>query len=153
MQDPDGASDPDPGRRGRLRPVTELIGTMAVVASLVYVGLEVNQNTRAIRTSTSQSVYTQYMDARGSILGAPDVAELMIRADTAWESLTLADSARYEATLDFELNVYEAVHTNLTQGTLEPDMDSVVNAVTCPHSEEYARRQGEWVDCWGSVYA
>ena len=38
-----------------VRRAIDAVGTAAVVPSLVYVGVQVRQNTRAIQTSTSQS--------------------------------------------------------------------------------------------------
>lgn len=108
------------GEPGRLRHTAEAVGIIAVVLSLVYVGLEVRQNTSAIQTSTSQSVYAQFMDATMPALENPELAELIVRADTAPNSLSRADSLRYDLYLTFGINVYEAVYTSLEQGTMEP---------------------------------
>ncbi len=104
--------------------IRETLGFLAVVAGLVFVGLEVRQNTLAIQTNTSQNVYTQYMDAARPAMENPDLAELIVRADTAPGSLSLADSLRYDLYLDFNLNLYESVYTNVAQGTMEPGMAS-----------------------------
>lgn len=110
--------------RGRLRGALELVGAAAVVLSLIYVGLEVRQNTRATQTATSQSIYSQFMDSMLPVLENPDLAELMVRADTAPASLSRADSLRYNLSLNFQINVHEAVYTNLAQGTMAPGMAS-----------------------------
>lgn len=108
----------------RVRQTIDVVGTVAVVVSLVYVGVQVRQNTSAIHTSTSQSVFTQYMDAKAPSMESPELAELIVRADSAPGSLSLADSLRYELYLDFEINLYEAIYTNVAQGTMDLGMAS-----------------------------
>ncbi len=64
------------------------------------------------------------MEAKLPVLENPDIAELIVRADTAPASLSQADSLRYELALNFEINIYEAAYTNLSQGTMDPGMAS-----------------------------
>jgi len=48
--------------QSRLRFVTEVVGLSAVVASLGFVGMEIRQNTAAIRSATTQAVSDQAME-------------------------------------------------------------------------------------------
>jgi hypothetical protein len=128
--------------------IRETLTGLGVIASMVFVGMEIRQNTSAIQTNTSQSVYTQYMDAVGPAMESPELAELIVRADTAPGSLSLADSLRYDLYLDFELNVYEAVYTNVVQGTMELGMASGwlrgMSSWLCrPGGDEYWRAYAE----------
>ena len=100
---------------------TDVVGTAAVVVSLVYVGLQVRQNTAAIHTSTSQEVYQQYQEQSLLLMESAELAEIILRASQAAE-LTPVDSVRYDGYLNVMLNLYEAVYTNALQGTLEPEM-------------------------------
>jgi hypothetical protein len=54
----------------------------------------------------------------------PELVELMVRADSAPGSLSHADRLRYDLALELEISVYEAVYTNLAQGTVEPGLAS-----------------------------
>ena len=90
--------------------------------SLVYVGVQVRQNTAAIQTSTSQEVYQQYQEQALLVVENADVAALLVQADRELAALSPVDSLRYRRWLNVTLNVYEAVYTNALQGTMEADM-------------------------------
>ena len=106
----------------RWRSLTDAVGTIAVVLSLVYVGVQVRQNTSAIQTNTSQSVYTQYSDVIVPVLESEALAEVISRAGRAPESMSASDSIQYDMYLNLRINVLEAVYTNSEQGTLEVGM-------------------------------
>ena len=101
--------------------VTDVVGTGAVVVSLIYVGLQVRQNTAAIQTSTSQELYQQDQERQLLVMESAELAEIILRASQSAE-LTPVDSVRYDRYLDVSLNLYEGVYTNALQGTLEPEM-------------------------------
>ena len=94
-----------------------------MVVSLIYVGLQVRQNTAAIQTSTSQELYQQYQEQGLLVMESAEIAEIILRASQSAE-LTPVDSVRYDSYLDVNLNLYEAVYTNALQGTVEPEMAS-----------------------------
>jgi hypothetical protein len=109
------------GRRGRVvwRDVAELAGQLAVVVSLVYVGVQVDQNTRAVQTETSQSLYFQGSARVLPVLESPEVADLLLRASRAPESMSANDSVRYSYFLNLQLNEFEAAFTSVRLGTMD----------------------------------
>ena len=108
--------------RGRWARLTEIIGTVAVVLSLVYVGLQVRQNTRAIQTATAQGVNEQHAATIRLIIESPEFADLLVRAERAPASMSAADSLRYDGYLNQRINVYETVYTSWVAGTMEDGM-------------------------------
>lgn len=109
--------------RGRwARVVAELVGTGAVVVSLVYVGLQVRQNTGAIQTATSQGVNAQHAETIRLILESPEFADLLVRAERTPASMSAVDSLRYDWFLNQRINVYETVYTSAVAGTMEEGM-------------------------------
>jgi len=109
----------DPARWSR---VTDIVGTGAVVVSLLYVGLQVRQNTAAIQTSTSQEVYQQNQEQGLLVMESAEFAEILLEASRDLATLSPIDSIRYHHYLNVSLNTYEAVYTNALQGTMESDM-------------------------------
>ena len=109
-------------RPGRWRGITEIIGTVAVVVSLVYVGFQVKQNTAAIQTATTQGVNEQHAATIRLILESAEFADLLVRANRSPESLSVADSLRYDWFLNQRINVYETVYTSAVAGTMEEGM-------------------------------
>jgi hypothetical protein len=93
-----------------------------VVVSLIYVGLQVRQNTAAIQTSTSQDVYQQNQEQGLLVMESGEMAEILLKASRDPASLSPVDSIRYDNYLNVSLNTYEAVYTNALQGTMESDM-------------------------------
>lgn len=108
----------EPSRWSR---ITEVVGTVAVVLSLIYVGLQVRQNTAAIQTSTSQDVY-ELNQEQGLLMESAEFAGIMLQASRDLAGLSPVDSVRYRNYLNVTLNVFEAVYTNELQGTMEPHM-------------------------------
>jgi hypothetical protein len=90
--------------------------------SLIYVGLQVRQNTAAIQTSTSQAMYQMHQDRTLIEVESPEVADLLLRAARFPDQMTPVDSVRYARYLNLRLNVHEAAYTNALQGTLESGM-------------------------------
>jgi hypothetical protein len=101
--------------------VTDIVGTAAVVVSLIYVGLQVRQNTAAIQTSTNQELYQQHQEKGLLVMESAEMAEIILRASQSAE-LTPVDSVRYDRYLNVSINPHEAVYTSVLQGTLEPEM-------------------------------
>jgi hypothetical protein len=112
----------DPRSTTRWKDVVEVVGQAAVVLSLVYVGIQVEQNTHAVQTETSQSLYFQGADRVIPVLQSPDVADLIVRASRAPETMSATDSLRYWYFLNLQLNEFEAAYTNLLQGTMDAEM-------------------------------
>lgn len=104
------------------REIAEAVGTMAVVLSLVYVGVQVNQNTRAIHTATSQSVYDYHAELQRSVSENPELAALLLRARDQPESITPLDSLRLSTRINLEVNLFESVYTSARLGTMESEM-------------------------------
>jgi hypothetical protein len=102
--------------------VVELIGQLAVVVSLVYVGVQVEQNTRAIQTETGQSLYLQGIERVVPVVESPEVADMIVRATRAPETMSAADSLRYHYFLNLQLNEFEAAYTSMRQGTLDAEL-------------------------------
>ena len=61
------------GRR-RARTIGEILAGAAVVASLVFVGLELRQNTAAVRAQTRQGLADQNTEFVSLISGTPELA-------------------------------------------------------------------------------
>jgi hypothetical protein len=102
--------------------ILEFVGQGAVVVSLVYVGVQVRQNTAAIQTSTSQEVYQQNQEQALLLMESAEMAAILLQANQDLSGLSPTDSIRYGRYLNVTLNLYEAVYANALQGTMEAEM-------------------------------
>lgn len=136
-------------RSDKWRPLVDAVGTLAVVVSLVYVGVQVRQNTAAIQTSTSQDIYELHQDRAMPEMENPEFAALLLRVERASELVSAVDSLRYRRYLNLNLNLQEAVYTNALNGTLEEEMaagwlEGMTTVICRPWMRQYweERRQG-----------
>ena len=77
--------------------LSEMIGAIAVVITLVYLAIQIRQNTRAIRLDTGHDVAEEYRDIFALMAQDKDLAELVNKAATSPDSITGADKVRYYA--------------------------------------------------------
>ena len=73
------------------RETAEVLGVIGVIATLIFVALEIRQNTSAVRSATVQAISEQSFDVNMRLAEEPDLLVLMRKADNQ-EPLT--DSER-----------------------------------------------------------
>ena len=59
--------------------IGELIGGIAIIVSLVYVGYQVRQNTTAVRSATAQAVHDNYAAWYINLSNDADLNRLVIK--------------------------------------------------------------------------
>ena len=75
--------------------VAEIIGAIAVVLSLIFVGTELQRNTLSIRASTFQSVSDSVTEFTLTLATNPDLSELYFRGLNNPNELTPEDRYRF----------------------------------------------------------
>lgn len=99
---------------------TEAIGVVGVVASLIFVGIEIRQNTRAVRGATYQSLAESSMTLLFRIADSPEVGAQI----SSWgrgEELDAEVTARVEALVMAYLRHLENAYYQMEEGTLDPE--------------------------------
>jgi hypothetical protein len=66
----------------RLNRWLTLLTNMGVLLGLVFVALEVQQNTRAMSNETDVAVYSLFAEHQRLVVEEPEVAELLVRSET-----------------------------------------------------------------------
>lgn len=69
---------------GEWASIAEVIGAVAIVISLIYVGLEINQNTTEVRESNRQELVNRSFHATGRVATNPSLA-------TAFQKVSAGD--------------------------------------------------------------
>ena len=82
--------------------VAQIAGSIAVVLSLLFVGLQIRQNTAAIQRDEHNSTMAQWTVIRMAIAKHRDIAELLTAGLDGTKALDAADQLR----LDFLINEY-----------------------------------------------
>jgi len=77
--------------------LAEIISTIAVVISLIYVSHQINQNTTAIKSATTQSVHDNFASWYSSVQGDPKLLEISIKGMKNYFSLAENEKAQFIA--------------------------------------------------------
>jgi hypothetical protein len=85
---------------GELGSIGELIAAIATIATLIYLALQLRQNTSAIQISAARAVSGDAKESRDLIIQSKDVAEVYIVGLTTPEVLDQADKLRFRMMLD-----------------------------------------------------
>ena len=87
----------------------EMIGGIAVVISLIYVGLQVRQNSNSVRAA-SQIALRQLGTEITSQLAAPDMARIYIQGLKDLSPLPAEDRVRFQSLMFSLFGIYEAYY-------------------------------------------
>ena len=83
----------------QLSVLTQIIGTLGVVVSLVFVGLQIRQNTGALQRAEHNATMSEWTVIRMAIANDRDIAELMTAGLHGERPLDAADRLRLEQIL------------------------------------------------------
>ena len=105
--------------------IGEIVGAIAVVASLVYLAIQIRQNTQQIASGTEANKLAAFernvessIAVRDMLIRDPALAELFLRGLAAEEPLDEVDRFRFTMLLRNVLNAYQAGYVRqLVMGT------------------------------------
>jgi hypothetical protein len=79
--------------------LAQVIGSVGVILSLIFVGLQIRQNTGALQRNEHNSTMSQWTVIRQGIAGNRDIAELMTGGLSGERAMDAADQLRMEQML------------------------------------------------------
>jgi len=92
----------------QLSSLAQIVGSVGIVVSLIFVGLEIKQNTSALQRNEHNSTMAQWTVVRMAIAENRDIAELMTAGLHGERVLDAADQLRLEQLLSE--NAWAAFH-------------------------------------------
>jgi hypothetical protein len=78
--------------------IGELVGGLALIASLIYLAVQIRQNTASVRLQVEQAIRRDQFDLRRPFIENPDLADLLVRAIADFDSLSPAERFRANMT-------------------------------------------------------
>lgn len=105
----------------RIRQVGEGIAALAVVVSVVFVGVEIRQNSEAQIRSTTQFVVSDYIASLEKISDSAEFACLYVEGAQDWRSLSGSERLRFSA---FYMSIYyqlQEMHRLSEDGAIDAD--------------------------------
>lgn len=102
--------------------IGQVIGAIAVVISLIYVALQIRQNTNAVRAATAQSVHEHFANWYNSFACDESLPHIALRGLKDYGSLSETDKARFVATFMAFLSYSQNAFLKWRQGLLDPSL-------------------------------
>ena len=102
--------------------IAEITSAIAVVISLIYIGLEVNQNTAAVRASTHQSMIDYGREQSEILLTNETLADLVEKGEIEPEALTARERGKFYEFTTWRLATWESVFLNHEHGLVDEEV-------------------------------
>ncbi len=99
--------------------IGELIGGIAVVISLVYLAVQIRQNTQTVRASAYQSILAVSVQARLMVAQDPLLCRRMLEGLRDSEKLTDEEKAQLRQTISAMLRLFENVFFQYRRSMVE----------------------------------
>ena len=105
--------------------IAEIIGSIAVIASLIYVALQVRQNTAATQAATGQA-YVDTMNGYVSLINSsPNLADILHRGANGLSNLKNGEVIQFGAFIDQSFINFEAFYFQWKAGVLDTRLWSI----------------------------
>ena len=98
--------------------VGEIVGAVAVLATLLYLALQIRQNTRFVQAATYHSAIRARNEFNFAVAMNPELSALLIRAADRNTALDAEEQQRFNALMWALFNLFEDAFVQHSQGLL-----------------------------------
>jgi len=102
--------------------IGQVIGAIAVVISLIYVAMQIRQNTNAVRAATAQSVHEHFANWYQLVASDSTTAQVVVQGLKDYNALSETDKARFISAFMAFLSYSQNAFIKWKQGLLEPSL-------------------------------
>lgn len=102
--------------------IGELLGSVAVLVSLIYLAVQVKSSTAIAQTSTYQSVVSDFGALNVSMASTPALSLLFVNAQENFDSLTADEKARVSQLFFMAFRNFENMFYQHQKGYLEEEL-------------------------------
>ena len=99
--------------------IGELVGAAAVLATLVYLALQMRQNTRAVRIAARTTLQEAFSSVGDLLAHSPQLAELYLKGCMDYRALSRTDRLRFSGILQNYLFSIEMLDQQASEGMVE----------------------------------
>jgi len=129
--------------------LAEIIGGAAVVISLIYVAMQVRQNTQAVRLSTVHNVTEEFRDWNKDIAGNEGLAAIFLKGMQFPSEVEGIEKLRYNCFLYSIFSAYENAYVQQKAGALDLDewngiKQSITDFGKLPGMQSYWNERKHW---------
>jgi len=109
-------------KRPMIRTAAEVAGIVAILASLLFVAMEINQANKIAIASIQYDILSDYNEYHRQVLADPEVAEFVAKLKNADDTaFSPAENARAHAFVTIFINIWYAIQTAHDNGQLTED--------------------------------
>ena len=101
--------------------IGEFLGAIGVIASLVYLAVQIRQNTRSVRSATYQSSTRDIVHLSDQLSQDPELTRIWFEGLHGFDSMPKADRRRFAAYMTGAFRRYESMLYQTQQGLLEQE--------------------------------
>ncbi|MGR8948213.1 MAG: hypothetical protein ACU84Q_09220 [Gammaproteobacteria bacterium] len=127
--------------------IAEIAGGLAVVATLIYLVVEVKRNTAATQSSAQYTQIGVISDWNLSLVHAPGLPELIVKANEDYSSVSEAEKLKLQGYYVNIFNLWHAAYWNWKNGLLDEKGFRVWNVGT----PSVVRAQVASIEAWESM--
>ncbi len=102
--------------------IGELVGGVAVIASLLYVGVQVRQSTQETRAASHHATIDSLREWSQSIIGNQKIAAIYLKGNADQANLSEPERVQYTLLLFALLRIYETLYYQNRVGTGEREL-------------------------------
>lgn len=130
-----------------IQAVAELIAAFGVLASLVYVGNQIRQNTQAVRSATAQAVHDNYAAWYEGYANDPALMKIAVDGLRDYRALNEVEKAQFIALFMQFLSYSQNAFFQWREGALSPELWSgwellMMNLVSAPGGKDFWLERG-----------
>jgi hypothetical protein len=100
--------------------IGEFVAAVGVILSLVYLAVQIRQNTRSIRASMYQSLVESIVDFNSACAQDPELARSYVEGMENLDDLSEVDRTRVAFVLFSLFRIFESMFYQRQQSTIEP---------------------------------
>ena len=121
--------------------IGQTIAAIAVVISLVYVGLQVQQNTNATQMAAAQSTVEMYNTFTSDLCSSSELSDLWRRGLRNFNDLKDTEKVRFSALAGQSMKVFESAHLQWNRGALDDDLWKGLSFASCDVANQPGLKQ------------
>jgi hypothetical protein len=127
--------------------VAEIVGAMAAMAGLFYVGFQIRQNTAAVRSTTAQAVHDSYALWYAGYAADPALMRIAVEGLKDYRSLGEIEKAQFIALFMQFISYSQNAFYQWREGTLSPELWVgwellMMNLVSAPGGKDFWAERG-----------
>lgn len=129
--------------------VGEILGAIAVIATLIYLAKQIRQNSQAVQVSALRDTTEQWNRWSEVLANSTELADIVARGNKSYKQLPEADSLRYGAYVQMFFDCTESYRALVSEHRVQKDLDvleSIVRRRICEtgFSEWWSENQRDY---------